>query len=182
MEANTLPQDTGYRHHNQIVRWSDRFVCFTDCSGLIDALLKHAYGFSDSTLHSWLGGRGRPLAKNYFAAIMERRGFERIENAAAIQPGDFIAIKYQPWAPDKGEDTGHIMVVNQAPQEINAGQYAVPIIDCSRRRGRHPGIGTGTIDLYTDENGLIYGYSFGLNAKEYGPDKRPLVVGRLIKR
>ena len=89
-----------------------------DCSGLIDALLRRSYGVGEAALHSWIGGRRRPLAKNYYKTFVEQRGFQRIGQIGAILPGDFIAMEFLPWAGDKGHDTGHILVVNGLPREI----------------------------------------------------------------
>ena len=204
LQENTLPQDNSYRHKDRIVRWKEyngatKYECHTDCSGLIDALLRHSYGVGEAALHSWLGGKHRPLAKNYYNAFVEQRGFQRIGQIGAILPGDFIAMEYLPWAGDKGHDTGHILVVNAPPREIaqsptkNIRRFAVDVIDCSGGHGKddtryyngklHSGIGKGTFSLFTDAQGFILGYSWSPArfSEFYGPDKRPLAVGRLIK-
>lgn len=207
LQENTLPQDTSYRHHDQIVRWKGengaiKYECHADCSGLIDALLNYSYGISKTALEILLQTRHRPLARNYYEAFIGQRGFRRIDQIAAIQPGDFIAIKYLPWAGDKGHDTGHILVVNGAPKEIAqfhangvmTRRFAIEIIDCSSGHGKedsryrngryHPGIGKGTFSVFTNERGVITGYSWSptKDSKYYGADKRPLAIGRLLEK
>jgi hypothetical protein len=207
LQENILPQNNSYRHHDRIVEWkgyngATKYECHTDCSGLIDSLLKRSYGINETTLHSWLGGRLRPLARNYYSAFIEQRGFTRLDQVTAILPGDFIAMKFLPGAGDQAHDTGHILVVNALPKEIiqypentsMVRRWAVEIIDCSHGHGKedsrywngqyHPGIGKGTFSLFTNRQGVIIGYSWSpaKHSKFYGSDKRPLAVGRLAAR
>ncbi len=205
LQENTLPQDSSYRHHERIVRWkgeegATKYECHTDCSGLIDALLKYTYGISAEQLNAWLHTVHRPLARNYYEAFVSQNGFEKLVMIDAIKPGDFVAMKFLPWAGDKGHDTGHILVVDGVPVEMAryrfngalSRRFAVPLIDCSSghgltdtryRNGRyHPGIGKGTFSLFTDERGVITGYAWSAAQKSryYGSDQRPLAVGRLL--
>ena len=204
LQENMLPQDTSYRHRDSEVTWkgdngATKYVCHTDCSGLIDRLLEHTYGISKIRLKDWLGGRIRPRTKNYYQAVKDQNGFEHLENVKLLRPGDFIAIKFLPGSGDRGHDTGHIMVVNGYPVETegsskqnpNLQQWSIDIIDCSHGHGKSdsryhdgkywPGIGKGNFALYTNQNGGLIGYSWtpSPNSIFYGEDKRPLAAGRL---
>jgi hypothetical protein len=204
LQEGVLPQNNSYRHSDSIVEWkgyggAQAYICHTDCSGLIDALLAHSYGYSHATLRNWLG-RADAKARNYFRVIGEQNGFARFYRINEILPGDFIAIKFLPWASDKGHDTGHIMVLNQLPQMLGQRAiegriltvWAIEVIDCSHghgttdtryRDGRYwPGVGKGIAALYTDQSGVITGYSWtpSVNSTYNGGDRRPLDIGRLI--
>lgn len=204
LQQNTLPQNTSYRHQDRIVTWKGEkgaviYQCHTDCSGLIDSLLNYSYGIGSEELRRWLGGRSRPLARNYYDAFVEKNGFEHIQNVSQVLPGDFIAMKYLAGFGDVGHDTGHIMVVDAVPRMAESNQehgttvkrWGVQVIDCSHGHGRDdtryhngkfwPGIGRGTFSLFTNEQGSILGYSWSpsKDSEFYGPDKRPLAVGRL---
>ena len=172
LQENVLPQDTSYRHKNREVKWkgdngATKYICQTDCSGLIDRLLEHTYGITEKRLKDWLGGRFRPLSRNYYQAIIEQNRFEHIENIKQIRPGDFIAIKFLPGSGDREHDTGHTAVVNAYPvlkaasskQNPNLQLWSINIIDCSHGHGKSdtryhdgrywPGIGKGDFGLYT---------------------------------
>lgn len=202
LQENVLPQDTSYRHRHRIVAWKgydnmSKYICHTDCSGLINRLLEHSYKLSKETLHHWLGGRIRPLAKNYYKAIHGQDGFTRIDNVRQILPGDLVAMEYLPWAGDAGHDTGHILLVNAIPQQRGAlsgsglQQWSVEVIDCSHGHGKKdtrfrlgkywPGIGKGFFALYSKPSGQLVGYSWTTASRSvfYGENKRPLAVGRL---
>lgn len=197
------PEDTSYRHRNSVVIWqgqggAEKSVSHTDCSGLIDKLLEHTYGFSPEQLKTWLGGRVRPLAANYYRAILGQNGFQHITNIHQILPGDIIAMKYLPGHGDKADDTGHVMVLNGLPQQIvtNLPKYqrwSVEVIDSSGghglkdtrfRNGKfHHGLGMGYFSLYTNSEGMILGYSWTTShsSQFYDDTARPLVIGRLYE-
>jgi len=205
LQENVLSRHNSYRHRDQIVTWRGtdgalKYICHADCSGLIDALLEHSYGLTKSRLYAWLGGNNRPLAKNYYRAIMGQGGFQRIPTIQQVRPGDLIAMEFLPGASDPENDTGHILVVDTLPQKIQSDslqkngmvQWSVGLIDCTshghgkddsryRNGAYQPGIGKGFFALYTDQNGSFLGYSWTTSPQSefHGPDKRPLAVGRL---
>ena len=199
----TAAENTVYRHHEDVVRWSgepgaDASVCQTDCSGLADALLRRAYGLDDERLRSWFHAR-RPLARHYHAAIKEQHGFQGVATVQAIQPGDFLAVRYE--HSEKGENTGHVMLVAAPAAERRAGapviagtrQWSVLVVDQSNSGHGHgdtrrqtdgqkrSGIGSGRLRIYSDAAGHIVGYSWSTSRKSkfQSSENRPLLVGRL---
>jgi hypothetical protein len=205
LQENVLPENNSYTDSKSIVHWkgfnnATQYICHTNCSGLVDALLIHSYHLDRKELHRWIGGQHHaPKAKDYYDVINQQKGFSKITNINNIAPGDFIAIKFLPGAKNAAHDTGHIMVVNAAPiamekpneQMPNAKHWSVEIIDCSHGHGKndtrfydekfHPGIGKGHFALFADAQGTIIGYSWS-NAPHshfYGSTQRPLEVGRL---
>lgn len=194
------PADTSYRHQDSVVTWkgvdgAEAYVSHTDCSGLINALLARSYGLTRDDFKRWLG-KPRPLASTYHEAITAQNGFRHIERAGEIRPGDLIAIKY----PDGSENTGHIMLVAEAPRLREASkpvvkdteQWEARVIDSSKSgHGKtdtrrlddgafRQGVGAGMFRLYTDRRGVIVGYSWStFGASDfYSQDERNLVVGR----
>ncbi|HWB00995.1 MAG TPA: hypothetical protein VG713_21030 [Pirellulales bacterium] len=197
--AHVAPQDTNYEHKRGSVVWGDagqKYECHTDCSGLLNHLIQHVYHQSDSEFRAWLG-TGRPTAKTYHDAIAAGHGFLRIEQIAAILPGDIIAIKYEPG----GTNTGHTMLVAEPPrvhqpsEPIVRGttQWEVVVIDSSmsghgktdtRRKpdGKYrDGLGRGVLRLYGNDRGTIAGYSWStLTGSDFYPQsQRHVEVGRL---
>jgi hypothetical protein len=193
------PENTSYRHKDGEVIWKGQggapaAVCHTDCSGLVNAILKQCYGIGEDRLRTWLG-TARPLAKQYHQAILAEKGFQRIKKISDVAPGDLIAIRYEPGA----GNTGHTMFIVEKPQPVTASkpeipdttQYQVTIIDCSST-GHGPqdtrrqadaryasGLGRGVCRLYCDPQGEIVGYTWSMaGGSKYYDKERHLVVGR----
>lgn len=199
------PSNTAYVHGRPRVVWQGEHgaaaaVCFTDCSGLIDALLRHSYGYTPADLHRWTGKR-RPKARDYYRMIKENSHFQRIFRIADVQPGDILAIWYPPGAPDPGHDTGHVAVIDAVPDAMqakrpfisNTRQWKLTVIDSSGGHGiddtrylgngkHRRGLGKGAMRLYTDQEGNLVGYTWSLgNESVYHPnDERPLAIGRFL--
>ena len=174
----------------------------TVCSSFTTLLLQRAYHWSNAEIKDWLGSTN-PEAFAYHDAIVDRNKFLRITHVDKIRPGDILAIKYTDHhASNNGvEDTGHVMLVAEAPQEIRAHkpktedtrQYVVTVIDSSasghgpldtrhRPDGKFTGgIGRGVLRLYSDKEGKIAGYTWsdGNNSPFYAAPERDLVAGRL---
>jgi hypothetical protein len=173
-------------------------TCHTDCSGFLNALLKHSYGLTDEQLSADLNAK-RPLAKHYFAAIEEHHSFQAIDLLTQAQPGDIIAVRYKDSKP--GENTGHVMLMAGTPRQraasepVVAGtiQWEVPVIDESEsghglhdtrhlaEGGFRDGLGAGVLRIYTDRTGKIVGHSWSVTRKSKlrSREQRPLVIGRL---
>jgi hypothetical protein len=149
-EANRLlqglrPEDTSYAHGTPDVQWKGAggapfSVCHTDCSGFIDALIRHSYPqYGAEAVRKWFGVKNRPLAHHYYDAVVARRGFTRIANVSQILPGDIIVLKYGP-GKTADNSTGHVMLVVAKPKEHPASdgiikdttQWEVPIMDATR--------------------------------------------------
>lgn len=204
---NVQPDNTLYRHKDSIVTWTGvngatEYVSFTDCSGLINALLKQVYDPANADKNffkNWMG-KTRPVAETYHQAILDENHFRRVRQVQDIRPNDLIAIKY----PDGSENTGHIMLVAAPPQRRaatkpfvdNTEQWEVTIIDSSKSGHgktdtRHnddntfrQGVGKGSLRLYATKQGEIVGYSWStVGASEfYGQEERNLVVGSVTLR
>jgi hypothetical protein len=171
----------------------------TVCATFIARLFEHTYGWKESDIRQWLGASGAD-ASEWQKAIVSENGFRRLRKIGDVHPGDLMAIKYN----DGSKDTGHIMVVDQEPEHIEAAtpieqgteQYGVVVIDSSAT-GHGPtdtrhrpdgsftgGIGRGTFRLYTDLDGRIVGYAWSETPKSefYQSPTRDLVVGRLTRQ
>jgi len=198
--------NTSYRHKNTAVAWptgsNKNDTCFqshTDCSGLINALLKQAYQFNDAVMKSWLG-TSRPLAFHYFNAVCKEQHFKKITNIHDLQAGDLLVIKYADRS-DHDDNTGHCMLVAAQPilrvgtavRDAHTLQYEVLVIDASKSpHGKidtryiengmaYAGTGQGLFRLYADAGGVLKGYSWSmLNPKPgFDPFQNPIVAGRL---
>ena len=202
MVQNVPLSNTSYQHKGDVVTWAgvdsaSDYQSYADCSGFMNALFTQAYGLGPEDLSQWLGSR-RPLAKDYFAAIENKRGMLAISNIANVQLGDLIVIRYLNSAP--GDNTGHVLLVAGLPQRRaatkpvvnNTQQWDVVIIDSSEsghgkedtRRlpngAYHDGVGRGTMRIYTDDNGALVGYTWSDLEESlfYDSTSRPLVIGR----
>jgi hypothetical protein len=194
---------TRYEHGQGTVDWSGTPSSYTDCSGFVDHLLMHTYSYSADDFKRWFGSH-RPSAKRYYDAIVEQTGFRRIDRVTDLRPGDFIAVKYL----TRTDDTGHIMLVDQAPEPAGRGKgparagadygeaWLVPVIDSSesghgptdtRHKGAadgrdHEGLGRGVLRLYADGQGHVTGFSWSAaaNSAFKGPADEPVALGRLV--
>ncbi|HZV91612.1 MAG TPA: hypothetical protein VFF72_00260, partial [Caldimonas sp.] len=150
-------------------------------------------------LKRWFGSR-RPTAKRYHDAIVEGRGFERLQSVADLRPGDLIAIEYL----TRHDNTGHVMLVAGAARQRPAspplvdgtGQWSVDVIDSSEsghgatdtrhKRGPdghdHDGLGGGVLRLYTDAAGHVEGFSWStLKGSHFvAPADEHVVLGRFL--
>jgi len=197
---DVLPENTSYRHKNNVVTWRDidgakLSECHADCSGFLNVLLVKSYGVNQEYWQQWLGAK-RPVARHYYQAIAAEKGFKKINSIQDVRPGDIIAIRYE----EDANNTGHVMLVEKSPKPHKASepliaetqQWEVGVLDestsghgknDSRRRPDgtyHGGLGRGSVRLYTNSSGAIVGYSWSTLAKSmYYPEKdRPLAVGR----
>ena len=147
-----------------------------DCSGFIDYALvrvlpEHFREFQEAT-------RTRPLAQDfvtYFTgdAFSLPADWAKVARVADLLPGDIVG-----WlaVPDDYGDTGHVMLVRNAPRADAAspGAYDVDIWDATidahgtddSRLGQvdATGLGTGTIVLYTDASGAPARHSWSPQA------------------
>jgi hypothetical protein len=192
-------ENTSYRHGEPKVTWQGDYQSHTDCSGFFDALLMHSYGYNRDDFKRWLDSH-RPSARRYHDAIVEKRGFRRIEHLADVRPGDVLAVKYL----HRTDNTGHVMLVTAHPRRIatkqpvvnGTDQWEVPIIDSSRtghgpadtrhHRGAngkdHDGLGRGVLRIYSNSQGAVAGFSWSTAkaSKFVAPGDEHLVIGRLI--
>jgi hypothetical protein len=196
-------EHTHYEHGQGTVTWAGVPSSYTDCSGFVDHLLMHAYGYGADDFHRWFGSK-RPTAKRYYEAVAEQTGFIRLDRVTDLQPGDFIAVKYL----KRSDNTGHIMLVDRAPErepahhgkarpdEAHGEAWLVTVIDSSEsghgptdtrhKRGPdghdHDGVGRGVLRLFADDQGHLTGFSWSALASSAfrGPDEEPVALGRLV--
>jgi hypothetical protein len=192
--------NTSYRHGACDMAWTGTCVMHADCSGFLNGLFSHCYGYDQQEFKKWFDSR-RPTAARYHDTIELENGFTRIKTVENIRPGDILAVKYL----QRKDNTGHVMLVARLPQRIKAKkpivegteQWEVTVIDSSQsghgttdtRHGKgkegkdHDGLGQGTLRLYADKQGQILGFSWSTQSvsKFKEPDQEHIVVGRLSK-
>ena len=192
-------QHTMYQHGTQTVTWkgvkgATSYAGYADCSGFLLALLGQTYGVTGTDYKQWTGST-RPNAGMIHDYVQKNIRFARIQKLTDTLPGDVIAIKYMDPA---SNSSGHIAVIDGAPQQItalnpivpNTKQWSVRIIDSTENphgagdsrqsaSGSFTGIGTGTMRIYTDLNNTIVGYSWSVSKySTLFQQQRDLVVGR----
>jgi hypothetical protein len=191
-------KNTNYEHGPGRVVWEGVCESHTDCSGFIDALLMHSYGYNQDAFKRWFDSH-RPTARRYHDAIVQGRGFSEIKSVAETLPGDILAIKYLV----EKSNTGHMMLVVEPPHWIEpleplvpgTQQWQVTVIDSSNSghgptdtrhhlgvNGKdHDGLGQGVFRIYTDRRGELVGFAWStLKASKFQtPEEEHLVIGRL---
>jgi hypothetical protein len=192
--------NTTYNHGDPDVTWQGSDAhSFADCSGFVDELLKHTYGYDRDDFKKWFDSH-RPSARRYHDAIAAHTGFHEVETLGAVRPGDFIAVDYL----RRTDNTGHIMLVVESPRRMPAKkpmiagtvQWEVAVIDSSmtghgttdtrHKRGPdgkdHEGLGEGVLRLYTDAEGRVAGLAWSTEtvSKFETPESEHVVIGRLV--
>lgn len=193
------PLHTNYQHGVPVLTWrgvsgAADYISRADCSGFLLALFSQAYGLTGVDYKSWTGST-RPSAAMIHDYIKKNKRFTTMTTVTDIIPGDVIAIKYLDGTVGS---TGHIALVDGAPQELVATapllpatkQWSVRIIDSTETphstgdsrqltSGSYSGLGTGTMRLYTDLSNRIIGYSWSLSKYSIVYQRsRDIVVGR----
>ena len=191
-------ENTDYVHGASAVVWTAPVASHTDCSGFLDALFQHSYGFDEKANKRWLGST-RPSAALYHDGIEAGNGFTRVLHVNHIVPGDILGVKYL----DGKSRTGHIMVVNSAPKRLpdqaplvaGTQQWEIAVIDSAEsghgstdtryKKGAdgkdHKGLGTGLLRLYAHADGTVAGFSWSPSkaSKFMSPTEEHLSIGRL---
>jgi hypothetical protein len=196
------PQNNKYVFGGNLVTFGSAAEMKADCSGFLNALLRHSDGFDAARIRAVFGST-RPTAKRYFDAIGVQKGFDRVENVADIRAGDILAVAYL--KNYKGKATGHVMLAAgdvrrleaRAPVVAGTAQWEVAVIDSAinghgpadTRRGtgeggkNSTGVGKGVLRLYADPEGRVAGYTWSSAGADpgsfYPREDRPLRVGRL---
>jgi len=197
-------QHTDYVYGEPDVVWKGEngaryAVSYTDCSGLIDALLNYSYGINRNKFHEW-SQKSRPKAREYYYMIENGIHFEEINNFEDVVPGDIIAFLFPPGSSNIHHDTGHVAVINKKPLRIQpeapiypgTTQWEIDVIDSSGGHGKddsrylsnglhHRGLGEGIMRIYTNQKNQIIGYTWSLSEHSvFQPfAKRPVAVGRI---
>ncbi len=180
---------------------ADGTQCFTDCSGLMTALLCYANTQHPTVFKGWMKGSSVPVAGcrdpfggchfpnpvNYYRLFTQnqsddqgRRAFQEIA-LDDLMPGDMIA-----YADTRKEavDTGHMMLVSAvADFEKDPLSKLVVVIDeigsahsCDTRKAKHSqGIGMGVIKLTNDRQLLFF---WGADSRR--PEQGAVALGRAM--
>ena len=176
--GHIVQTNTSYVYHNTVVTWNEAgagWQSFADCSSFLNALLKKTYSWIDDPfLQDWFND-ALPLAKDYYQAIKNGANFLPIASVEEVQAGDIIAISYKADPDPPNDDTGHVMLVHEAPKLSQASNqpsatsqsWLVPIIDqATTGHGPqdsrllptsgdetldfYPGLGSGVLRLFAD--------------------------------
>jgi hypothetical protein len=174
---------TRYSHRTLIDR--DRGVCEVDCSGFLVALLSQT---SPQHLRQIATHHKRPLAEDFYSTFSGRNGarptgWQPIKHVQHAEPGDVIAWLKQERQP--GDNTGHVMLVEQKPAAESPNQFRVRVLDStahghgsdSRIDGKS-GIGEGTLWLDVDSDGLPIGYRW--KSRRGALHQAPIAIGRAV--
>ena len=106
-------RNTSYDHGDPRVTWDGVCQSHADCSGFIDALLMHSYGYTSDDFKRWFDWH-RPRRAEILRR--DRRGTRFSPDSAAgdVQPGDLLAVKYF----KQSDNTGHVMLAAARPRHI----------------------------------------------------------------
>lgn len=209
---NTTAATSVYTSNDDIqwqgVNGATQYKAFTDCSGLVTALITQTYGTTNNQLISWFGTKG-PRAAHYYSKTVETDGFTRITDMNNVQRGDIIAIRYTnvPFT-NTSQASGHVAIVAEVPTQTTAfnpiiagtTQWTVRILDSSSSgHGRtdtryitatntyRGGVGRGNMRIYTNSTtGQIVGYTWSdVSGSTYfdltvSSSNKALAIGRLV--
>jgi len=172
-----------YSHKTHVDR--DRGVCEVDCSGFLVVLLKET---SQNHLRQIATHHKRQLAEDFYAAFSAKNGekppgWKPIKHLQNVKPGDVIAWLKQD--PQPGDNTGHVMLVEQKPVAEGPRQFRVRVLDStahghasdSRPEGIS-GIGVGTIWLEVDGDARPIGYRW--KSPRGMLHQAPIAIGRAV--
>jgi hypothetical protein len=186
---------TEYRHKTDIDEAKGAYYC--DCSGFLGYVLNRTVAKADGK-GPFGDGKMRPLAMNYeqaFAAAPAKapspyslpngEGFIRWQKIARLvdaRPGDVIAWRRE--VPKPG-NTGHVVIVDQAPVVEEDGLVRLRIIDSTTlpssditgEKGK-TGIGRRTMWFKVDEDGKPVAHIRGSRSAK--PKVEPISIGRAL--
>jgi hypothetical protein len=174
---------TRYSHRTHVDR--DRGVCEVDCSGFLVVLLKET---SPRHMRQIATRHKRPLAEDFYAAFSAKSGekpagWKPINRLQDVEPGDVVAWLKQERLP--GDNTGHVMLVEQKPAADGPSQFRVRVLDSTAhghgsdsRPEAGSGIGAGTIWLEVDGEGRPIGYRW--KSRRGMLHQAPIAIGRAI--
>jgi hypothetical protein len=151
---------TRYQHATSVDESSGAY--FYDCSGLLDYALGRARA---ADLKPIPHTKARPLAADIEGYLHQGLngpvdGWQALARVDALGPGDVVA--WQAIEDSTSGDTGHVMVVLEAPSRnsARAGEWLVRVADSTLSPhaldSRNPGttgLGSGTIGLLVDAAG-----------------------------
>jgi hypothetical protein len=173
-------KESHYSHTTEVDE--DKGVFNVDCSGLVCYVLKRVAPEHLRVIDK--GGHKRPLALQFYEAFSGETppaGWATINKLADAKPGDVIAWRKEEQV--KGDNTGHVVIVDAAPVVERKGLMRVAIIDSTEsphakdtRKEGQDGVGSGTIWFVVDQAGKPVGYKW---KSEKGPTHEvPISIGR----
>jgi hypothetical protein len=179
-------RETHYQHRTHVDKATGVFDL--DCSGFVDYLLKRIAPDQYNQLPIETG-HTRPRAEVYyefFARLAQtpKPGWQVVLHFSDLRPGDIIAWKKEAAAQESG-DTGHVMIVAQAPVRTGAGSYRLTVYDSTKsphdndtRAPGTDGIGRGDLFFYVDAQDAPAAFRF--SSQRHVHDA-PIAIGRLTK-
>jgi len=161
-----------------------------DCSGLVCLALKKAAPDALKLVPK-TGTEKRAFAHDFYECFMAApvaaqapadAKWVKVEKLADARPGDVIAWKNENYQP--GENTGHVMILMEAPAPDGEGVLRVVVIDSSlhghgsdtRKKGES-GIGRGTLWFTVGTAGEPVGVRFTSRTGTLNP--KTMSIGRL---
>ncbi len=182
-------RDTAYEHRTTVDEVAGQY--HLDCSGFASLLLRslapRALAVVESADHPF---HPRAFAfHEVFAAAPTNRpdatnGWLRVVRVQDLRPGDFVAWRKVAW--ERGETTGHVVIVDARPVRETNGSWRVAVIDSTTRPHaddtRPPGtggIGRGTIWFTVDAAGRPNGIR-SLSREDPPKTNMPIAAGRLV--
>ncbi len=161
-----------------------------DCSGLVCLALKKAAPEALKAVPR-TGTEKRSFAHDFYECFSTAPAaaqapadatWVKVERLADARPGDVIAWKNENYQP--GENTGHVMIVMEAPAADGEGVLRVVVIDSSahghggdtRRKGES-GVGRGTLWFPVGSAGEPVGVRFTSRTGTLNP--KTISIGRL---
>jgi hypothetical protein len=177
---------TEYRHKTSIDESQGAYYC--DCSGFVGYVLDRTVS-QDGRKGPLANGKRRPLAMDYekfFAAAPSKSAgdsrWQQIVRLEDARPGDVIA-----WSHEKPKpgNTGHVVIVDQAPVADEDGLVRVVVIDSTTLpsaditgdKGK-TGIGRRTMWFKVDSEGRAVAYIRGKRTAK--PKTEPISIGRAL--
>lgn len=156
-------KSSDYSHKTQVNE--DEGSYDVDCSGLVNIILKKI-AKEHYTAVQKAGGRPRPRAVEYHTTFISEdapKGWRCVKQLADAKPGDLLVWRRKELTP--GEDTGHIVILDEAPKKDDDGQFHFAVIDSTKsghgddtRKKDDTGIGRGTIWVAVDGEGKPTGF------------------------
>lgn len=157
---------SSYSHTTRIDR--ERGVCEIDCSGFVAAVLRAVSPEHVQALPLAKAGRKRPLAEDFYAGFVTAAqgrlpGWQAVMHVEQARAGDLIAWWHEEH--QKGENTGHVMIIAEPPALEQAGRWRIRVFDSTAsphgsdtRPEGTTGLGSGNVWLDVDASGRILGY------------------------
>ena len=189
--------ETHYTHKIHIDDAAGIYDC--DCSGFVEHLLCRTVPDHLALLLELSTGNNdkRPLAYDFYEFLhvqptteaARTNGWLQITTLADAVPGDIVAWKLH--GSNEPGDTGHVFVVAEVPTPLTAEQdgnvhFAVKAYDSSSKEHFNDsrsdggsfkgGVGSGTLHIETDANGIPFRFRFG-EATQY--QTAPTAIGRV---